>query len=177
MGVRMTRFDLDRQRNEFEKQELLAQLKAKTEQSERGCWLWQMHRNRLGYGSLVFERKNWMAHRLAWVVMNGRIPEGLFVCHVCDEPSCINPAHLFLGTHTENQRDMVAKNRHSKGKKTHCYLGHPLSGDNLRVYSGHRKCAICERAALRIKKGWPKELAYSAPSTARGYRRPPDANQ
>ena len=60
-------------------------------------------------------RKKWLAHRAAWVVANGEIPDGLCVCHKCDNPKCCNPRHLFLGTRSDNAKDMWQKNRGSVG--------------------------------------------------------------
>ena len=75
-----------------------------------GCHLWQGSINRFGYGQLSFRGKPAGTHRLAWIVRHGPIPEGLYVCHRCDERRCCNPDHMFLGTHEENMADMKAKN-------------------------------------------------------------------
>ena len=76
-----------------------------------GCWLWTGKTNRDGYGVLTRQRKGWFAHRYSWTLANGDIPDGMMACHTCDNPPCIRPDHLFLGTRADNLRDMRAKGR------------------------------------------------------------------
>lgn len=75
------------------------------------CWEWQASRSKKGYGHFYFEGVCWQTHRLSWVFTNGNIPNGLFVLHSCDNPACVRPDHLFLGTNDDNMKDMVSKGR------------------------------------------------------------------
>jgi hypothetical protein len=76
------------------------------------CWEWQGYRTPDGYGRLQrFRGRMELAHRVAWESVKGPIPDGMLVCHTCDNPPCVNPAHLFLGTHLDNARDKMAKGR------------------------------------------------------------------
>lgn len=81
---------------------------------EDECWEWQAHRDRKGYGKFQIDNSH-VAHRVAWELENGQIPDGLFVCHVCDNPACCNPSHLFIGTNDDNMKDMKAKERSNRG--------------------------------------------------------------
>lgn len=78
-----------------------------------GCWLW-LRSVRDGYGRTQYRGKKLAAHRRSWELHRGPIPPKLFVCHKCDVPLCVNPEHLFLGTHDDNMADMVAKARTTK---------------------------------------------------------------
>jgi hypothetical protein len=95
-----------------------AYLMERTRRTEDGCWLWTGGTYPDGYGRAVVDRRGVRAHRLAWEVFVGPIPAGRFICHTCDTPPCVNPAHLFLGDHAANMADRDAKGRTLRGDQT-----------------------------------------------------------
>jgi hypothetical protein len=115
-----------------------------------GCWEWTGTRNRDGYGQLKLKGGKgypFRAHRVAYEAAYGPIPDGMIVCHSCDNPPCCNPEHLWLGTHKDNAADRTAKRRSYQQRKTHCPRGHEYTPDN--VYGaerGKRTCRSCTRA-------------------------------
>lgn len=88
-----------------------------------GCWTWLGTKTCGGYGKIHVSgearqsRRSAWAHRVSWELANGPIPGGLFVCHQCDNPSCVRPDHLFLGTNDDNMQDAKRKGRNAKGER------------------------------------------------------------
>lgn len=115
---------------------------------ESGCFEWQGTLREKGYGRLYHLGRLGDAHRVAWELTRGPIPDGLYVCHKCDNPPCVNPDHLWLGTNTDNMRDMVRKGRHGNSRKTHCKHGHELTPENtywVPSRTANRACRVCVR--------------------------------
>ncbi len=77
---------------------------------ENGCWEWKAKKDKNGYG-IIYATKNTRAHRFSYELYHGKIFENLIICHKCDNPPCVNPDHLFMGTHKDNAQDRQQKNR------------------------------------------------------------------
>ena len=126
------------------------------------CWEWAAARNSKGYGSLCVGGKWTMAHRHAYALTHGPIAKGLVVRHTCDNPPCVNPAHLLLGTYSDNMRDALERGRHGQASKTHCPLGHAYEGGNVRVYRDRaRYCRECD--SIRKHARWRKTHPDAGP--------------
>lgn len=124
----------------------------RVEDNPGGCWNWTSTMKPNGYGHYSTHPDQWLAHRFAYTATYGPIPDGLFVCHTCDNRRCVRPAHLFLGTHDDNMRDMVAKKRQTGVGQTHCKYNHEYTEANtIRRPNGRtcRTCAIAKDIARR----------------------------
>lgn len=102
-----------------------------------GCWLWMATVNNLGYGEFWLKDGNHYAHRMSWMMFMGEIPNGLWVLHHCDTPCCVNPNHLFLGTHQDNRDDCKKKGRTVRGEKNHfAKLDESIVSEIRSLYAG-----------------------------------------
>jgi len=121
-----------------------------------GCWNWTGTISPGGYGVASWNYKTRRAHRLSWESFCSAIPDGLFVCHKCDNPRCVNPDHLFLGTAQDNANDCVAKGRRPSVLAASCKRGHPFVPGSyyVTVRRGHtrRSCKACERIKYHAKR-------------------------
>jgi hypothetical protein len=114
-------------------------IEAKVTIDDKGCWLWPGESEQ--YSTVTINGKYYGAHRLSWLAYRGRIGK-MHVLHSCDVPKCVNPEHLFLGTHADNMADMVAKDRHPR--ETEHHLG-KLTDDQVRKIRALRADGVTAR--------------------------------
>jgi hypothetical protein len=107
------------------------------------CWIWKRSKIKKGYGHPKFKGKSIYAHRLSYLTFVGEISNNLFVLHTCDNPACVNPKHLFLGTNQDNMNDKVNKNRQAKGED-------------------HGRSKLLKKEVNEIRILWSAELAKRA---------------
>lgn len=119
------------------------------------CWNWLGTKDKNGYGKLSYKSTHWRAHRLVFHIYKSEINKYEIICHKCDNPSCVNPDHLFLGNPLINMHDKVKKGRlkNQNMNKTHCKNGHEFIHENIlwsktNIGNPKRTCKIC------YVKGW-----------------------
>lgn len=133
----------------------MSRITGRYEVTDAGCWKWTGLINRAGYGYLSFGRRKHMAHRFVYEQLVGPIPDGMILCHKCDNPPCVNPEHLFLGTDAMNAKDKSAKGRHPRNKATTCKHGHVYTPETMyyaidkRTGRRFRRCRLCSRNKAR----------------------------
>jgi hypothetical protein len=131
------------------KEEFPAHFWAKVNMPAVGCWEWQASKTGGGgYGAVGVNGKSTSAHRVSYELFYGPILNNLLVRHTCDNPSCVRPDHLTLGTYSDNMRDRTTRNRcnSANGAKLECKRGHALTPENVRITKiGSRQCLACHK--------------------------------
>ena len=128
----------------------------------KSCWNWTGATQGVGYGCISLKHKNLLTHRVSYEIFYGGIPNGLCVCHRCDNRLCVNPDHLFLGTIADNQRDAAAKDRLSYGdgnansklrQKYISFIRHSLFSGSLTGPQLARRFGVDHTTIYRAAKG------------------------
>jgi len=116
--------------------------------SDTQCWVWKAGRSQAGYGVFCVSGKTEYAHRLSWMIKHKKdVPTGMCICHTCDNRKCVNPNHLFLGTRSDNNRDMREKGR--------SFLPPIFLGEN------HPKAKLTEQDVLLIRQMRKEQKTYA----------------
>jgi hypothetical protein len=129
---------------------------AKVDKSD-GCWIWRGGANGEGYGLFSGgpgpDRKTVIAHRYAWTLLKGEIPDGLHLDHLCRVRRCVRPEHLEPVTPSENLRRAWANPNHgSRRARSHCPNGHPYEAGNVYISRGARICKTCSNARGKAQR-------------------------
>lgn len=118
------------------------------------CWEWAAGRNEFGYGLFFLNGRRERAHRVSHSLFVGPIPEGMVVRHKCDNPPCINPDHLEVGTQGDNMQDAWTRGRRTPWSVlvTACCNGHEYTPANTRHYRGRRHCRACDKQRKALSR-------------------------
>lgn len=135
------------------------------------CWTWTGPTNGKGYGLIEIEGKKILTHRWSYEHHKGQIPDGLLVCHECDNPPCVNPSHLWVGTQKDNVRDAIDKGRFNangwdigtlRRDSTHCAMGHEFTFENTGYQAKGRYCKTCANRKKQEARARIREKAKEA---------------
>lgn len=137
-------------------QSVVERFSAKVDRTDtNGCWLWTASLDSQGYGQLMVThdgtKRPRKAHRLAWEIHHEvQLTADQCVLHHCDNPQCVRPDHLFVGTVHANNTDMTLKGRHANQVKTHCAQGHQFTGETVMTRGKPtRVCRVCRRESSK----------------------------
>ncbi len=137
--------------------------------SADGCWEYQGSTDTNGYGLFSVNGHSHHVHRIVYTIFVGPVADDELVCHHCDNRPCIRPSHLFLGTQTDNMRDMVAKGRgrYPNAEKEYCLRGHPRTPANLYIApkTGYKTCRVCHKLQEREKRAQKRVWCLSVTCT------------
>ena len=154
-------------RPKYTPEQTIAAFHARVKRGEAAeCWPWTGGATVTGYGCVWFNHRQDMAHRVAYILANGELPEGLHILHACDNPPCCNPAHLSVGTAGDNNRDAIRKGRHSHG---------PAHSDALRARAFRGESVpnsrLSESDVVRIRQSLASGETHTAIALRYGVRR------
>lgn len=132
------------------------------ENPQTGCLEWLLSLSKDGYGKAKYKQKTYVAHRLAWIALNGDIPTNTLVCHTCDNPKCVNVGHLFLGTPQDNMDDKMSKGRYRGGPAFWRSVRSTTNSYNHRVGSAHHNSKLTEKDVYFMRQQFRSGITNSA---------------
>src|SRR6266496_700029 len=141
------------------RESLISRLESKSERRDNGCLEWTGWKDKKGYGEISIASYPYMAHRASYALHVGPIPHGVKVLHKCDNPSCINPEHLFLGSHQDNVADCVKKRRHTYGERQWKAVVTEDDVLKIRAINPHRNGPIMIKTVAKSYGVTPKQIS------------------